>query len=93
MKKQQKGDAMGRPNPRSSFLAHPDAKFFCGKRSIGSLGEKEPGAESRGEIFSFGFSSLTEKGAQRPAAVKGRAVFWRGESAPLDGEDRCGTIS
>ena len=58
MKKQQKGDATGRPNARWWLLAHPDAKFFCGKCGLGSLGEKEHGTENLGEIFSFCFSSL-----------------------------------
>jgi hypothetical protein len=93
MKKQRKGDATGRPNARSSFLAHPDAKFFCGERGIGSLREKQHGAGSLGEIFSFLLFLPSRRGAQRPAAVKGRAVFWRGGSAPLDGEDRCGIMS
>jgi ribosomal protein S27AE len=92
MKKQKKGDARGRRNARSSFLAHPDAKFFCGKCGIGSLGENEHGIESLGDFFFLLFLP-NRKGAQRPAAVKGRAVFWRGASAPLDGEDRCGIMS
>jgi hypothetical protein len=53
MKKPKKGDARGRPNARSSFLAYPDAKFFCGKCGIGSLGEKEHGPGTLGEIFFF----------------------------------------
>jgi hypothetical protein len=90
MKQQNKGDATGRPNARSSFLAHPEAK--CGKCGIGSWGENEHGIESLGDFFFLLFLP-NRKGAQRPAAVKGRAVFWRGASAPLDGEDRCGIMS
>ena len=92
MKQQQKGDAMGRPNPRSLFLAHPDVKFFCGKRGIGSLGEKEHGASSRGEIFSFGFSSLIEKLRSGPQPSRARRFLARRERT-LDGEDRCGIMS
>ena len=74
--------AMGRPSWRASFLAHPDAKFFCEKRGLSSLGEKEHGAGSRGEIFSFGFFSL-QKSCAAARSRQGRAVFWRGGSAPL----------
>ena len=92
MKQQQKGDATGRPNARSSLLAHPDAKFFCGKRDISSLGEKEHGTGSRGEIFSFGFFSLTETLRGGPQPSRARRFLARRERT-LDGEDRCGTIS
>ena len=87
MKQRQKGDAMGRPNPRWLFLAHPDAKFFWGKRDISSQGEKE-----HGEIFSFGFSSLTEKLRSGPQQSRARRFLARRERT-LDGEDRCGIIS
>ena len=57
MKKQKKEDARGRPHARSSFLAHPDVKFFCEKRGIDSLGEKEHGTESlEVRFFLFAFS-------------------------------------
>ena len=92
MKQPQKGDAMGRPNARRSFLAHPDAKFFGGKRDISSLGEKEHGARSRGEIFSFGFFSLTEKVRSSPQQSRARRFLARRERT-LDGEDRCGSMS
>jgi hypothetical protein len=93
MKKQKKGDARGRPNARSSFLAHPDAKFFCGKSGIGSLGEKEHGPGTLGEIFSFCFSSLAERGRSGPQQSRGAPFSGAGASAPLDGEDRCGIMS
>ena len=83
MKSQKKGDATGRPNVRSSLLAHPGTKFFCGQRGLGTLLENDHGAGSLGEIFSFCFSSLAEQGRSEPAAVKGRAVFWRGGAHPL----------
>ena len=92
MKSQKRGDATGRPNARWSLLAHPDAKFFCGKRGLGSLGEKEHGAGSRGEIFSFGFFSLTEKLRSGPQQSRARRFLARRERT-LDGEDRCGIMS
>ena len=58
MKNQKKGDAKGRPNARSPFLAHPGAKFFCRKRDLGTRLEQDPCAKTLGEIFSFCFSSL-----------------------------------
>ena len=91
MKSQKKGDARGRPNARSSLLAHPDAKFFYGKCGIGSLGEKEHGVGSLGEIFSFGFFSLTEKVRSGPQQSRARRFLARRERT-LDGEDRCGMI-
>ena len=92
MKSQQKGEATGRPNARWSLLAHPDAKFFCGKRGLSTMREKEPGAGSRGEIFSFGFFSLTEKLRSGPQPSRARRFLARRERT-LDGEDRCGTMS
>jgi len=83
MKKQKKGDARGRPNARSSFLAHPDAKFFCGKRGIGSLGEKEHGTESLGEIFSFCFFSLIEKVRSGPQQSRGAPFSGAAGAHPL----------
>ena len=83
MKKQKKGAARGRPNARSSFLAPPDAKFFCGKRGIGSLGEKEHGTESLGEIFSFSFFSLTEKMRSGPQQSRGAPFSGAAGAHPL----------
>jgi hypothetical protein len=82
MKKPKKGDATGRPNARSWLLAHPDAKFFCGKRGIGSLGEKEHGTESLGEIFSFSFFSLTEKVRSGPQQSRGAPFSGAAERTP-----------
>jgi hypothetical protein len=82
MKSQKKGDATGRPNARSSLLAHPDAKFFCGKRDLSSLGEKEHGTGSRGDIFSFGFFSLTEKVRSGSQQSRARRFLARRERTP-----------
>ena len=82
MKQQKKGDATGRPNARSLFLADPDAKFFCGKCGIGSLGEKEHGTESLGEIFSFCFFSLTEKVRSGPQQSRGAPFSGAAERTP-----------
>jgi hypothetical protein len=35
-----KRDAVGRPTCESSLLGHPDTKFFCGKRGMGTKNEK-----------------------------------------------------
>jgi hypothetical protein len=83
MKQQKKGDATGRPHARSLFLAHPDAKFFCGKRDITSLGEKEHGAGSLGEIFSFSFFSLTEKMRSGPQQSRGAPFSGAARAHPL----------
>jgi hypothetical protein len=83
MKSQKKGDATGRPNARSSLLAHPDAKFFCGKRGLGSRREKDQGAGTRGEIFSFCFSSLTEKLRSGPQQSRGAPFSGAAQAHPL----------
>jgi hypothetical protein len=41
--------------------------------------------------FYYCFSSLAERLAAARSG-QGRAVWWRGDSAPLDGEDRCDII-
>ena len=74
---------MGRANARSWFLTHPDAKFFCGKRDISSLGEKEHGAGSLGEIFSFSFFSLTEKVRSGPQQSRGAPFSGAAGAHPL----------
>jgi len=74
---------MGRPNARWWFLAHPDAKFFCGKHDISSLGEKEHGAGSLGEIFSFSFFSLTEKMRSGPQQSRGAPFSGAARAHPL----------
>src|SRR6516162_2851708 len=55
MKNHEKGGARGGPSPRSSFLGHPGAKFFLGKRGIGTMLKNDRCAGTPGEIFSFGF--------------------------------------
>ena len=82
MKQPQKGDATGRPNARWLFLAHPDAKFFGGKRGLSTMREKEYGAGDLGEIFSFGFSSLTEKLRSGPQQSRGAPFFGAAERTP-----------
>jgi len=82
MKKQQKGDATGRPNARWWLLAHPDAKFFCGKCGLGSLGEKEHGTENLGEIFSFCFFSLPDKVRSGPQQSRGAPFSGAAERTP-----------
>jgi len=66
-KKHRTGEAGGRPSWRSSFLGDPGAQFFCRKRW---------------RSFAFYFSSLVEPVAAARSGP-GRAVFGRGESAPL----------
>ena len=82
MKSQKKGDARGRRHARSPFLGHPDAKFFCGKRTLGNRREKEQGAGARGEIFSFCVSSLTEKLRSGPQQSRGTPFFGVAERTP-----------
>jgi hypothetical protein len=53
--------------------------------------EKEHGAGSRGEIFSFGFFSLTEKLRSGPQPSRARRFLARRERT-LDCEDRCGIM-
>ena len=93
MKNKKRGDAMGRRSLRSSLLAHPDTKFFSGKRGIGTKPEKTTAREPGVEVFSFCFSSLAERGCSGPQRSRGAPFLWRGASVPLDGEDRCETIS
>ena len=41
------------------------------------------------EDFLFLLFFPSGDGSQRPAAVKGAPLFWRGAKRTLDGEDRC----
>ncbi len=44
------GDAVGRPSCGSTFLGHPDAKFFCEERGIDTK-QEETGQKERIDTF------------------------------------------
>ena len=48
MRRDQTGDAVGRPSWGSSFLGAPGANFFCGKLGIGTKKEKRTKKERNG---------------------------------------------
>jgi len=82
MKNQKKGDATGRANPRSPFLAHPGAKFFCRKRGLGTRLEPDPCAGTLGESFFFCFSSLAGGIAAAHSSQGARRFLARRERTP-----------
>jgi hypothetical protein len=84
MKTDEMGNAMGRPSWGSSFVDDPGAKVFVENEAHAqnkkkTLKDQEQSARS----FYSCFSSLAEPGLQRPAAVKGAPLFWRGVSETL----------
>jgi hypothetical protein len=83
---------MGRPSPRSSLLAHPGAKFFCGQRGLVPPARKSPCEGTLSEIFSFGFSSLAKRGRSGPQQSRGAPFSGAASAYPLTARTRCGTL-
>jgi hypothetical protein len=70
---------------RGKAMGRPSSRSsFLGHPNAGFLARTE-------KTFYFCFSSLAERLAAARSG-QGRAAFWRGVSATLDGEDRCETI-
>jgi DNA replication protein DnaC len=81
---------MGRANWRSSFLGDPGAKFSAenGERQMGVArgtvtDHGESKAQGSGGLSQPYIPSIVERGSERPGAVKGAALFRRGDSEPF----------